>query len=1542
MKQKSDTKPQSDLSQRPKYPGTPITTNGNTLVSYYTEARMCEAGIFYPITPSTEMGEVFQQSFANGELNVFGVAKIALEAEGEHAAQGGSIAAAVAGKRTVNFTSGQGIPYGSEQYYHAPGKLVTMTMNISARALTKSALNVHCGHDDVYSVLDTGWTMLFAKDAQQASDQAIILRRVNELALTPGMNIQDGFLTSHLERTFHIPEAELLREFLGRPEDIINCPTPAQKELFGPKRRRIPIMMDLKNPLLIGSVQNQEHYMNGVIARRNNFVEPILGFLEEAYQDFAKLTGRHYGLISEYRCEDASTVFISLGSSAENIEAAVDHLRETRGEKVGVIHLNVIRPFPEKAIIEALRGKKNVIVLERMDDQMSSDNPMARDIRTALGKALTNSTEQAYDYLPALTQAETPRIFSGVYGLGSRDFRPEGIFGAYEFVTGKIPRQDGKRADQGVSLFYVGVNHPYAVISKETPSLLPEGSIAIRFHSIGGWGAITTGKNLGEILGELSGYIAKRDDRKNEFGELEEVYHISANPKYGSEKKGAPTNYFLAAGPERIRVNCDLKHVTAVLCCDPKAFTHTNPLEGMDIGGALILETNETTSEGMWSRIPKKYRQEIYDKKIRVFGLSGFQVAYEATDRPDLQYRMQGNSFLGAFFKVSSFLKDNHIPEEEFLSTVEAQYNKKFGRFGESVVASNMQVMNNGFKRVWEVTPGPIDAPDRSSMRGESLLPASGLGRFNTSNEGQPERAPVFSLAKYDSEFRSGYGYNQPASALAATGSMAAATAATSSKYVARRRVPIFFPENCTQCMECIESCPDTALPNGAQDISKVIRTAITHYVSDAQQRETLLEAVDSLDGACRTRMLTEVTENKQEAKPFAQILQEELTRHFAADSSLEQGLAELNQIMVSLPLAYAKSRSIFEIPEKKKKGDGGLFMIMVSDLCKGCGECVVECGEKEALAMVEETEEINGKHASQIRFLDLLPDTSEKFLGKFDAANPMEVKAVQLKNHLMVRTNYDALVSGDGACAGCGEKSILRSVASITEAYMRPLYHTKANRLDEKAKALKEKGLKALEAMQQKDPESYQWWSLAITHLLMGLGGETTQDSQARKEALFQGTDQDLVNALSLVLKQDAFNHRDLRALDGRHENGMSVMMMTGATGCNTVYGSTHPNNPHAYPWMNSLFQDSSTLAWILGETMIMDHSKRSVLPERLTDLLLSGGKMDESTYFKFTHFSDIHMTDLEVNELPKVWAVGGDGAFGDIGFQNLSKSILQNRPNVMFVMLDTQVYSNTGGQNSDSSVMPGGFDMNQFGHATEGKLTERKELASIFMSGHGSPYIASVSMANSANLYKAILDGLHYRGSAYFQSFTTCQPEHGVGDDMATKQAQMIRDSRGAPEYVFNPSQGEMYNEALSLKGNPDATRDWRQKTVPKSKEKYNYTVAHWAATEARFRKHLFKVKNGEEKNMIHLDDILKKITQNDVIFRYFLDPNHRAYIPLNGVYMMVEQGEKMVPMGLSRQMVLFCVERRKNWHMLQSMAGIVNEDYQAQKEYLQSFKA
>jgi pyruvate-ferredoxin/flavodoxin oxidoreductase len=686
-----------------------------------------------------------------------------------------------------------------------------------------------------------------------------------------------------------------------------------------------------------------------------------------------------------------------------------------------------------------------------------------------------------------------------------------------------------------------------------------------------------------------------------------------------------------------------------------------------------------------------------------------------------------------------------------------------------------------------------------------------------------------------------------------------------------------------------------------------------------------------------RTRAMMRDGLSKAAPTPLPQIIR---TVTEEVDGFSPSAKRELFDILERVPMAYQKANAIFSTPEKKHPGAGGVFSIFVSDLCKGCAACVTACGDHKALRMVQETEDVNAEHETGTAFLNLLPDTAQKYLGLYNDVRPQDSKTATLRNMLMVRRNYDALVSGDGACAGCGEKSILRTIAAVTEAYMRPIYHAKADRLRATADQLDRHGAGMLAALQANSREEYDLFRQAVAHLLMGLGGEDDEDTRARMAVHGAITDADIVTALTTVLRQEAFNHKNLQSVDGRLANGMAVMAMAAHTGCNTVYGSTPPNNPHPYPWMNSLFQDGVTVGWLLGESFMVDHARRSVIPERLAAALLhrTDAVITPREYYEFVHFSDALMTDEEILELPKVWVVGGDGGMGDIGYQNTSKVILQNRPNVKAVMLDTQVYSNTGGQNSDSTPMLGGNDMNSFGAATQGKNVEKKTVAETFLAGHGSPFVAQVSIANAPRLYRAVLDGLEYRGTAFLQCFTSCQPEHGVPDDMSLTQAQRVRDSRGAPEFIFNPRLGETYSETLDHKGNPSIDLDWYETKFKATGETYRFTVAHWCATEARFRNHLKKIRKEEAAALIPLENMLLRITQQDVVYRRCLDPAHRAYVPDFGVYIKV-QGPKAEPeyRALSRQLVLFCVERRKAWRMLQSKAGIENRDYAAQRKLL-----
>jgi pyruvate-ferredoxin/flavodoxin oxidoreductase len=257
-----------------RFTGNRAAMDGNT-AAIMCERESTDGAGAYPITPSTQMGEYWAENAAAGHINISGQPLIFVEPEGEHAAAAVTAGLSMAGMRAANFSSGQGIAYMHESLYAAVGKRLTYVLNMGCRAMTKATLNVHAGHDDYHCVDDTGFFQVFAKNAQHVADLNIISHRIAELALTPGIVGQDGFLTTHLIESLMLPERELIAEYLGSPGDEIDTPTPAQQIIYGEKRRRIPELWTVDNPVMAGVVQNQDAYMQSVAAQRPYFFDHL-------------------------------------------------------------------------------------------------------------------------------------------------------------------------------------------------------------------------------------------------------------------------------------------------------------------------------------------------------------------------------------------------------------------------------------------------------------------------------------------------------------------------------------------------------------------------------------------------------------------------------------------------------------------------------------------------------------------------------------------------------------------------------------------------------------------------------------------------------------------------------------------------------------------------------------------------------------------------------------------------------------------------------------------------------------------------------------------------------------------------------------------------------------------------------------------------------------------------------------------------------------------------------------------------------------------
>ena len=252
-----------------------------------------------------------------------------------------------------------------------------------------------------------------------------------------------------------LPERELIKEYLGDPADLIESPTPAQRLVFGEHRRRIPEMFDFDNPTMIGVVQNQDSYAQGVASQRPFFFDHLAELTDRAMAEYAELTGRRYRRATGYRSDDAELLIVGQGSVVENAEAMVDRLRADRGLKVGVIDVTMFRPFPADLLTRLLRGKRAVLVLERLDQPLAVDPPLLREIRAAMTQGVENGralgsgrTDLPHPGLDPLAADEVPDFYSGCFGLGSRDLQAGDLIAA---VDNMLPDGAGRRS------FYLGI-----------------------------------------------------------------------------------------------------------------------------------------------------------------------------------------------------------------------------------------------------------------------------------------------------------------------------------------------------------------------------------------------------------------------------------------------------------------------------------------------------------------------------------------------------------------------------------------------------------------------------------------------------------------------------------------------------------------------------------------------------------------------------------------------------------------------------------------------------------------------------------------------------------------------------------------------------------------------------------------------------------------------------------------------------------------------------------------------------------------------------
>ena len=1488
-----------------KYPGTLDALDGNTAV-IMCERESSDAAGAYPITPSTQMGEYWAEATAAGHINISGRPLIFFEPEGEHAAAAVTAGMSMSGLRASNFSSGQGIAYMHESLYPAVGKRLPYILNIGCRAITKSTLNVHAGHDDYHLMDDTGFFQVMAKDAQQAADLNLIARKIAELSLTPGAVGQDGFLTTHLIETLKVPERELIAEYLGRPDDIIESPTGAQRMLYGKTRRRVPVLWDVDNPVLAGCVQNQDAYMQSVAAQRPYFFDHIRAITDQCMAEFTALTGRPYARVSTYRCEDAEYLIVGQGSLIGTAEAVTDYLRKTRGIKLGVVNMTMYRPFPGDLVSALLQGRKGVTVLERTDQPLAEDLPLIREIRAALTKSLENGRAAGKDlpypgYASYKSLKDYPQLFSGCFGMGSRDLQPEGVVGAVEnmlpdgtrrpFFYLSIDFLHKKAFTPKQEIFQDEIRESYpnieqlSVKGSENPNLLPEGSITVRMHSVGGWGAMTTGKNLAMTLYDLLGY------------------DIKANPKYGSEKKGQPTTYYLSAAPEPIRINCEYNFVDVVLSPDPNVFSHSNPLFGLKRGGVFIIQSDLETPDAVWKTIPPTKQKFIIENDIRVFYLDAFKIARDEATDPELQLRMQGIAFQGAFFACSPVMQQAKLTEEALFAAIKAQIQAKFGSKGARVVEDNLRVVRRGFDQIQEVTEKQIvkEAPD--DLKQASSMPIM-LKRLPASTDRKTD------IHRFWEQTGSFYLGGRPNDNLAdpfnAMSLIPASTGVYRDMTQIRFNHPIWIPENCTACSDCFTVCPDSAIPGLACSVADAFETTIKRVEKTGAAVKHLRRAVRTVEK--KLRAATPGANGK--SVDVAPILDQAITATIAEApeaerKEYEEEFGRFRQAMGGFKFSLTKP--YFNQKEKEQPGTGGLFAITVNPYtCKGCMLCVDVCDDEALVAEPQTQESIETLREDWAYWLDL-PSTPQDYIRIDD----FDEKIGALETMLMDKTAYESMVCGDGACTGCGEKSVLHIfTATITTLMQRRVKKHVEYITDLIARLEQHIKMKLVDTVDVGDTQRIQ--SIIQSHKTGDLKlSELAGELDAGKGG--SPLDQEWLATVTGLLKQ-------LKDLKWNYEVGVTQtgranMGFTNATGCSSVYGSSFPYNPYPFPWTNHLFQDAPSVAIGVfeGHMVKMSDGFKAI---RLAEGELRGEALDtlgkDLTYFNWSQF-----TDDEFLLCPPVVAVGGDGAMYDIGFQNLSRALMSGRP-IKILVLDTQVYSNTGGQACTSGFIGQVSDMAPYGKAWHGKTETRKEM-SLIGAAHRTAFVHQANLSNYTHMIEGFIDGINTRRPALFNIYTPCQPEHGIADDASFARAKMALESRAYPILRFDPAAGNDWESCMDLSGNPSIDDDWVSYTLEYQDEDGNtqkmelpMTFADFAVGEGRFRKH-FRVAPADtwNENMVPLVD--------------FIDLPEDEREGLYPYVWAVNKKNRLIRVLVAAELVKSTEERRDFWRTLKALAGL-----------------
>ena len=702
------------------------TMDGNHAAAHASYAFTDVAAI-YPITPSSVMAEATDEWATQGRTNIFGQTVQVTEMQSEAGAAGTVHGSLAAGALTTTYTASQGLLLMIPNLYKIAGEQLPGVFNVSARALASHALSIFGDHSDVYACRQTGCAMLCESSVQEVMDLTPVAHLAAIKGKIPFINFFDGFRTSHEIQKIETWDYEDLKDMADM--DAIDA---FRKHALNPN-----------HPCQRGSAQNPDIFFQAREAC-NPFYDAMPAIVQEYMDKVNEKIGTNYKLFNYHGAEDAEHVIIAMGSVCDTIDETVDYLLAA-GKKVGVVKVRLYRPFCAEALINAIpESVKQITVLDRTKEPGALGEPLYLDVVASL-----KGTK--FDAVP---------VFTGRYGLGSKDTTPAQIVAVYD----NTEKQK----------FTIGIVDDVTNLSLEVGAPLvttPEGTINCKFWGLGADGTVGANKNSIKIIGDNTDMYAQ------------------AYFDYDSKKSGGVTMSHLRFGKSPIKSTYLIKQANFVACHNPSYINKYNMVQELVDGGTFLLNC-PWDMEGIEKHLPGQVKAFIANHNIKFYVIDGIKIGKEIGLGGRINTVLQS-----AFFKLA-----NIIPEEHAIELMKAAAKASYGKKGDKIVQMNYDAIDAGAKQVVE-----IEVP-------ESWKNAEDEGLFTPEVKGGREDVVDF-VKNIQAKVNAQEGNSLPVSAF--TEYVDGTTPSGSSAYEKRGiavDIPVWVPENCIQCNRCAYVCPHAVI----------------------------------------------------------------------------------------------------------------------------------------------------------------------------------------------------------------------------------------------------------------------------------------------------------------------------------------------------------------------------------------------------------------------------------------------------------------------------------------------------------------------------------------------------------------------------------------------------------------------------------------------------------------------------------------------------------------------------------------------------------